>query len=579
MKIFLNHKVWRQYISDMSQKNRYKNLVLAFAICSGLAACSDSGDLSNVDPIDRVAGLDVDEYKEYLLQKKEPINTVEKKTPPIPKPTDSLIRPTAPKIGNNKTVSLSVTDDVPLKDVFIELSRLADVDIEVDPEIEGGVIFKVKDKPFGEVIDRLTSIAKLRYSVTNGVLRIEKDNPYIINYPVNFLNLNRSGTGGVSVSTNVLSASDVASSGVTTGGNSTITSSYDGDLWTSVEAGLNAIIGDDDTTYININRQGGVISVNANDKVHERIGNYLKQVSDYYSSQVLIEAKVLEVQLNDQYRSGVDWSALDIFNGVGLSINTPGASSADFPATVGSFDLSRDNGDLTAVVDLVQVFGTTRTISSPRIMALNNQQSVFTFARNEIYFTVEVEQEEEDNDGGDTTSTININSVPKSIPIGIILSVQPSIDEKNNEVILNVRPTISRTTGVDVEDPGFALQLATILAGANEDSNIPPSLATLTNSVPEVEVRELDTVLRLRNNEVMAIGGMIEQRSNNVDSGVPYISEIPIFGNAFKSVEKETNVIQTVIFIKATIVPGYGVDERDQEFYNKFATEPRPLDF
>lgn len=558
----------------------YKKFFTAVAVCTSLISCSGEDDFSRTDPIDRVADLTVDDYKAALQKKKERINEVVKKTPPIPKPSDSLIKPEAPRIGNNKTVSLSVTDDVPLKDVFIELSRLAEVDIEVDPTITGGVIFKVTDRPFGEVIERLTSIAGLRYSVTNGVLRIEADEAHVVNYPVNFLNLNRSGSGGVSISTNVLSSSEVDSGSVSTGGNSAITSSYDGDLWTSVESAITAIIGNSEGNYVNVNRQGGMISINANDKIHERVGNYLKQVSDYYSSQVLIEAKVLEVQLSDQFRSGVDWSQINLLSGLGfddISITTPSASSTDFPAPVASIDFSRDNGNLATAVELVQIFGTTRTISSPRIMSLNNQQSVFTFARNEIYFTVSIEEETEEVEGADDTTTLNIESEIKSVPIGIILSVQPSIDEKRGEVILNVRPTISRTTGVNVEDPGFALQLATILA--NFTGDVPDNLAALSNSVPEIEVRELDTVLRMKTGEVMAIGGMIEQRDNNIDSGVPFISEIPIFGNAFKSVEKESTTIQTVIFLKATIVPGYGVDDLDQEFYNQFSTEPRPIEF
>ncbi len=559
----------------------YKKFIIAALVCTSLVSCSDAdGDFSSADPIDRVAGLSVDDYKAALQKKKERINSIEKKAPPIPTPSSSLVAPRAPKIGSNKTVSLSVTDEVPLKDVFIELSRLSDVDIEVDPSITGGVIFKVQDKPFGEVIERLTSLAKLRYSVTSGVLRIEPDYAHIINYPVNFLNLSRSGSGGVSVSTSVLSASAADSGGLTTGGQSAVTASYDGDLWPSVESGITAIIGDAEGVYVNINRQGGVISVNANDEIHDRVGNYLKQVSDYYSSQVLVEAKVVEVQLNDQFRSGVNWSDFNILSGLGfgdISITTPGASSTDFPASVASIDFSRDGGDLAAAVDLVQIFGTTRTISSPRIVSMNNQQSIFTFARNEIYFTVSIEEETEEVEGGDDITTLNVESEVNSVPIGIILSVQPSIDEKRGEIIMNLRPTISRTTGVNVPDPGFALQVASILA--RFPGEFPENVADLTNSIPEVEVRELDTVLRMKTGEVMAIGGMIEQRDNNIDSGVPFISEIPIFGNAFKSVEKESNTVQTVILLKATIIPGYGVDARDQEFYNKFSTEPRPFEF
>jgi len=402
---------------DMS----YKNLILAAAFCSTLAACSDNGeDFSKLDPIDSAANLTVDDYKDYMLQKKEPVVKVEKKEPPIPKPSDSLAELGAPKIGNNKTVTLSITDDVPLKDVFIELARLADIDIEIDPAIEGGVIFKVKDKPLGEVVERLTSIAKLRYSVTNGILRIEKDDPFIVNYPVNFLNLKRSGSGGLSIGTNILSAGGVTSSAVTSGSTSAITSSYDGDLWPAIEKGLKAILGDDKENFVDINQQGGQITVRANEKTQERVANYLKQLHDYYSSQVLIEGKVLEVTLNDQFRSGVNWDKLNILGGLGIDsiAITPPNADPSFPANIANIKFSRDNGDLSAVVDLVQIFGTTRTVSSPRIMALNNQQAVFTFARNEVYFTLDISQEDVTNADGTTSKNVVVKSTPQSVPIG-----------------------------------------------------------------------------------------------------------------------------------------------------------------
>jgi general secretion pathway protein D len=140
---------------------------------------------------------------------------------------------------------------------------------------------------------------------------------------------------------------------------------------------------------------------------------------------------------------------------------------------------------------------------------------------------------------------------------------------------MNVRPTLSRLTGVTTEDPATTICIANAKAQADDPSDIP----NIKSIIPQVDVRQLDSVLTLKSGEVMAIGGMIEQKNINNDSGVPYASEIPIFGNAFKSVDKRNNAVQTVIFLKATIVPSYGVDSFDQNLYNKFNTDPRPLKF
>ena len=126
--------------------------------------------------------------------------------PPVPDLAEILASPKPPKLGETQLVSVAVTDDVPLKDVLIELARLADVDIEVDAGITGGVSFRAKDRPFNEVIDRITDLAGLRYSMKGNILRVERDTPRVEIYSLDFLNIERSANGNVSISTSVLSS-------------------------------------------------------------------------------------------------------------------------------------------------------------------------------------------------------------------------------------------------------------------------------------------------------------------------------------------------------------------------------------
>jgi len=547
--------------------------ILFVGLCFIVSCSGGMEDLASKDKLDRYGKLSRDDYKDQLVPESKPITKIETKAPPIPKVQDVLMKPQPPKLGVNKIVSLSITEDVPLKDVFIELSRLADIDIEVDPGIEGGVIFKAKDKPFSEVVERLADLAGLKYSMEGGTLRIERDLPYIENYPVNFINMVRSSSGGMNVSADILSAGSVTGDGVTSGSNNDITVTADGDIWASVETGLAAIIAGEEgeNNFVDINRQASLVTVRTNAANHERVNAYLNYVKTFYAQQVLIEAKIVEVQLADQFRSGIDWSFVDGTANQGIVINsgyTGGNPIADAVNNITTIAFGRSDGDITGAIELAEVFGTTRTLSSPRIMALNNQAAVLTFVRNKIYFDIELEEEEEEDDSGTTTTTLNISSSPIAIPIGVILNMQAMIDTKNNEVIMNVRPTLSRLFGDGVPDPQVALLARSF---GVED--------TIQNIVPEVEVREMDSIFRIRNGEVLAIGGMIEERTENTDSGLPYVSDIPLLGNAFKSVDKETVAVQTVIFLKATIVPSYGVDELDQNFYNKFTNDPRPLKF
>lgn len=580
-----------------------------FAFAGLLLSCAEVKQ-GNYDHIDRYSELNRSDYQDYLNPKKIPATKtgevetkVETKVPPLPKISDVLINPSKPKIGNNKTVSISVTEDVPLKDVFLELAKLADVDIEVDPSITGGVIFKATNKPFAEVVERICDLAGLTYAENKGVIRIMADKPYTESYQASFLNIIRKNTGNIATSNKLLGAGGGSSSGGSSSGGSSSGSSSSGssgisgsessitsnsggggDLWVSIQNELNSIIGASaekgtdsrkaadsapDEKYVSLNREAGIISVKTTAKNHAKVKQYLDKVKDYYSSQVLIEAKVVEVSLSDQFSSGIDWSLITKkVNGIkGININT------NFPSASNSFaTLNFASGDITAAVDLAQIFGTTKTLSSPRILVMNNQQAILSFAKNQTYFSLSCDVTDAVYTGSppviQTPAKLKLTSTPNTVPIGVILNLQASIDSKNGEISMNVRPTLSRLTGTEFEDPGVTACV----------KNFDPT-STVTSKIPQVDVREMDSILRMKSGEIMAIGGMIDQKDSNTDSGVPWASEIPILGNAFKTVEKNTTAVQTVIFLKATIVPGYGVDEKDQEMYNKFNSDPRPFKF
>ncbi len=585
---------------------------------------------------------------------------IETKAPPIPTLAQILAAPQPPKIGETQLVSIAVTDDVPLKDVLIELGRLANIDIELDAGIAGGISFTANNRPFNEVISRISDLAGLRYTMKNGVLRVERDQPYIRNYSLDFLNLVRNSDSSVNISTNVLSGGGGGSSGgssgggggggINTGSTTAITSKSDSDLWSSMEGGIKEILsyaparhvsqlantvtevdlaradgsasgaaggsigssslagqslppsvgasaptssastgasataggssglgsgsghGSVDTFYI-MNRQAGMLTVSANDKQQQLITTFLDKMRSNASAQVLIEAKIVEITLDERYQSGIQWSVLGHKYGVNFTGSTLGASDTNTSNTATSINLGRGT-DLNNLINLIEEFGTTRTLSSPRLSAINNQQAVLTFARNQVYFHLTVEQ-------GTTTSVGNIasNTPPtvtsevKTVPIGLILTMQPSISLESNEVTLNVRPTLSRLAGT-VPDPAAAYLASTISSSNSKTASL------LQNNVPIVEVRELDSILKLKSGEVMVIGGLMEQGGSNRDAGIPFADEVPWFGNLFKNTTKTNTSTELVIFIRATIVDSNGQSHpADQKIYDKFTRDPRPLVF
>lgn len=646
-------------------------MIACFALTQ---SCTDKAadaihEATKFDVADPELGLTRDDYNKNMYKDKdEPVEAkvVGAGEPPIPDLAEILVAPKPPKIGEAKLVSIAVTDDVPLKDVLIELARLADVDIEVDSSIAGGIVFRAKDRPFNEVIERIANMAALRYTMKNNVLRVERDTPYIQEYPINFLNIDRVSNGSISVTGGSTtsgggggtssggSASNGGSTPTSSGGGSTqsgstssVNSKSDSDFWQKFDDGIKQILsyseskrissaeaapqpvpvaapvaapanastpaiagaapvaapapvvaaapvipaasttlpgkGVEGTFYI-INKQASALTVSATERQHEMIKRFLATIEANTSSQVLIEAKVLEVTLSENYQTGINWSNFGNthlnFNGnlsnVVSTVTAVGAPSITFVDK----DLLGSGITLSTAVKLLSEFGSTRALSSPRLHAMNNQQAVLSFAEGIVYFNVHIDQTDAvlgTTGQVVTPSKLTINSTENTANIGITLTLQPSIDAANDEVTLSVRPTLTRLTKF-VSDPGFEVQKASILAQLGASSSIAAQLSAVSSTVPQIETRELDSVVKIKSGQTLVIGGLLEDSTNNTEAGVPGASEIPFFGNLFKSVNKTTSKKELVIFIRATIVGSNGIlDKADKTLYKKFGNDPRPI--
>jgi MSHA biogenesis protein MshL len=596
----------------------------------------------STDVIDRQQNLTINDFKDLsAIDKKaaeanaaqEPNISAALGAPPIPDFAEVLAAPQPPKVANTKLVTLAVTDDVPLRDVLFELGRLANVDIEVGPGLDStGINLRATNRPFNEVIERIATLGNLRYSVNGSSIRVERDLPYLKNYSLDFLNVVRSSTSGYNVSTNVVSggggggssgssSSSSSSSGGSRGGassgfgssgsNSSISAAADSDLWSSLEASVNEILAYTPTSdgasgggasgasgvtgasggtaagggSATINRQAGVLAVNGTERQHEMVQRFLTLMTRNASAQVLIEAKIVEVSLKDQFASGVDWNrVIGNVNSTRLGIGSyvppnPSGSSTPLTNQLGNPALTFgvDGGDLGAVLALTQVYGTTRTLSSPRLSAINNQQAVLTFAQNYVYFnctftpatTTAAVGTGTTNSG--TEATLNCDQ--QTVPIGIIMTILPSINLDTQEVTLSVRPTLTRVAGTETNPQTSFLRSRLPATTTGDPTQIIPNI-----TVPVIESREIDSITKIKSGGVMVIGGLMQDESRNQEQGVPGVSELPIFGNLFKSRSEDSTKRELIIFIKATIVNSDGSSHAtDKKVYEKFVTDPRPL--
>ena len=538
-------------------------------------------------------------------------------------------------------VSISVNQSVPIRDALYELAQQADYDIELDPNIRGSIIFTARNRPFDVVVDRISDIAGLRYKFEDDILRVEVDTPYSQVYKIDYLSYIRSNTSSISNNISVVSG-DGADSGSNFEASSTSEANFWGELEVNLEqivlgtqtgalktrndprivateqnpdvqavaptqegenvtvAAPDAVlrveslpvndasgVGTDDEEEepqgtFTINKQAGLINVYASEKAHEEIAAYLKLLKRAVTAQVLIEAKILEVTLTDEHATGINWNFLGLSNefninfvsstGNGLlgllGAGSNGVTFAQAGVTTPdsqAFTTSFTGNDIQALLGAISQFGTVKALASPRLTVLNNQSAVLNVATNRVFFEIDVDVTRDD-----VGTQTDVDSEIRNVPEGVLVNVQPSINLDKRTISMSVRPTITSVVRT-VNDPGVAIAVGQ--CGGD--------CAGITSPVPELNVQEIDSVIKVRSGQAIVMGGLLQDRIQTADAGVPVLGETPVFGRLFKDHDDAISKTELVIFLKATILdsPSDSVHSTDKDLYRQFSSDRRPLRF
>ena len=282
-----------------------------------------------------------------------------------------------------------------------------------------------------------------------------------------------------------------------------------------------------------VNAESGVVTVRATQRQHDRIQEFIDRVINSARRQVLIEATIVEVELSDGYKQGIEWSRFRD-DGSGFRVLAPGnATSFVDTANVVIKNLNKPL-DLIAATDLLQSFGTVKVLSSPRLAVLNNQTALLKVVENYVYFNVKA----------DTTTSANVSSVttftttPQTVSIGLVVGVTPQISDRD-VVTLNVRPTI------------------TSLAGTVRDPN--PSL-TIENRVPVIRTREIESIMRVSSGDIAVLGGLMEDRINYDTGRIPLLGQIPVAGEIVTRRENSAKKSELVIFLRPIVIKDASLD-------------------
>lgn len=487
--------------------------------------------------------------------------------PALAEPPPPLPAPPEPEPAELYTV---VVNAVPVAEVLFALARDARINIDIHPDISGRITMNAVRQTLPQLLRRMARQVDLRYQFEDGNLIISKDTPYLRSYRIDYVNMSRRMSSANTLATQIAAASgggeDGATAGVNGAGNYSATDVASESVhrfWETTVRNVAAIIGEQAADpeaageKIIAAPESGLLTVRATAAQHRDIQAFIDLSMARISRQVLIRATIAEVRLNRDYQAGVDWSLVNRANRAGFNIisralgGVPVGTASSFVINYVDPNLERA-ARLTATVRLLDEFGDTRILSSPQLMVLNNQTALLKVIENIVYFKIDAETTPGATNRDPVTT---VDTAAQTVPVGIVMSVTPQISAAG-DISLNVRPTISRITRF-VNDP---------------NPNIPTGQS---NPVPQLQIREMESMLRLADGQIAVLGGLMQDRSSAGDSGLPGVKKLPGIGALFRQETRATEKTELVIFLQPFVVHTPALDAELSPFKGYLPNDPQ----
>lgn len=428
--------------------------------------------------------------------------------------------------------------------VLLALSRQIPYNIVVDPDVKGRITVDLKNAALKEALDVLTSLAGAEYRIKGSIIRVFRPSMETRVFSLNYITTTRKGTGKLKAVTGVSGYRGRGGGSEEAKGGSTIETGPDtADLWKEVEEGLKTMISEKGNLVIN--KMANIILVTDFRANLQRIAGFLEEVEGSAQRQVMIQAKVVEVTLSDQYKLGLDWSALSRVDSLHGTLSG-GMSFAQLlsPAT-GTFQFGVSNQDFTTLLDAMAKQGQLNILSSPKISTLNNQKSVIKVGRDEIFFEpnydVVTTTDPLTGEIKDTRSVLS-SVEPKTVTIGVVLDVTPQISS-DGYISMNVHPSV--TDLVRIEE--FKVK------------------GEVYATAPVIDIRETNTVVRVKEGQTIIIAGMMQDKRRKTVTKTPLLGDIPVLGALFRNTDEEERKTELVILLTPTVLVGKRIDDISKE--------------
>jgi len=524
-------------------------------------------------------------------------------TPVLPQP-----RPAA----RPETYSV-VVSNVRVQELLFALARDARLNVDIHPDITGTVTLNAIDQTLPQLLTRIARQVDMRYEIDGQNLVVMRDTPFLRVYRVDYVNMARDSRSIATVSTQVTGGLVAQASSGQNNSTATINSVSANKFWDTLVGNIKEILQETDKVIpaaapppapsttaptqagqipqaspatpaappaapvatfreaasVIANPETGILNIRATSRQHEKVQEFLDSVMTNARRQVLIEATVAEVQLNNQYQRGIDWQRLrsgatttgvPAF-GQGNSGIEFGQTSVGTPAGINTNAFVMGGAiaslNFNFALKFLESFGDVRVLSSPKISVLNNQTAVLKVVDNLVYFTIQAQ-----STANQTSTLTTFTTTLNSVPVGFIMSLVPQISDTDT-VVLNLRPTISRKIG-DVADPN-------------------PSLATagVTSLVPVIQTREMESVLRVQSGQVAVLGGLMQDAVTNIEDTIPGVRDIPGIGQLLSQRKDINQKTELVIFLRPVVIKDASIDGDYASYRNQlpgadFFSKPNP---
>ena len=442
-------------------------------------------------------------------------------------------------------------------EVFMGMVTGTPYSMLVHPDVTGTLTLNLKNVTVPEAMEAVRALYGYEYEVQGKRIIVPSPAVQTRIYQLNVLAMQRKGMSDM----RVVSGSVSLSSGGTGGSGSSpapasasksletssVQTATESRYWEEVGASLKTLVGEGGSVVVS--PQSGIIIVKAAPASLYMVEKYLRASELVTARQVMLEAKILEVQLNDGYQSGVNWALLDGTQyraAVGANAGNLGITGREIVGTLGQalggslagvtgrspglFSIAFNDGDFAAIISLIKSQGAVHVLSSPRIATINNQKAVLKVGTDD-FFVTEI--------SGGTVATPTTPATPPNVIVqpffsGIALDVTPQIDDKDN-ITLHVRPSVS-TVKENLKD---------IRLG---------DLGNFVLPLASSSISETDSVVRLKDGHIVAIGGLMRQAFDDSKNRIPLLGEIPVLGQLFGNTSQSSQKRELVVLIKTTLI-------------------------